>query len=423
MLGFKVLFIYVYLHIFEVVFMFFRLRKFSLVALSLFLPLFLTACSGEDAEQGGGAPPPAEVDVSLPLKKKITEWDDYIGRFQAIKRVDVRSRVTGYLTEKRFKDGQMVKKGDVLFVIDQRPFQYELNRIQAQYSLAQKEYARTNKLRETRAISEQDFDQRLQELKVAEAALDEARLNFEFTEVKSPIDGKVSADFINVGNLVVQNDTILTRVVSVNPIHFLFDASQAELLKYIRLDRQGKRSASTDTANPVFIKLADSEEYTHWGRMDFVDNVVDEGTGTIQGRALVENSDKIIYPGLFGRLRLIASDEGYEALLVPERALNSDQDRKFLYFVDDENKVQRAYVKLGPLLDNGYLVVREGLKGDERVVVSGIQRIRMPQQVVLPVAVELEWREQNSNMPDVSIIPTLEEMISSPKERAPAVSE
>lgn len=347
--------------------------------------LLLSAC-GSSAPNGKQAA--AEVDVALPLKKKIVEWDEYTGRFRAIEEVDIRARVTGYLDEIRFKDGQMVKKGDVLFVIDPRPFQYALERVQAQLALAQRQYDRAIKLQKESFISNEVIDQRLQELQVARTSLDEAKLNLEFTQVKSPISGKISRYFVSVGNLIRMDDTILTRVVSVDPIHFYFEASQADLLKYIRLDRAGKRPSSDKYPNPIDIKLQDETEYTHHGKMNFVDNIVDIGTGTILARAIVPNSDAIIYPGLFGRAKLIGSGE-YEAILVPDKAINTEQTRKFVYVVDNNNKVQRVYVELGPLRNSGFYIIRKGLSGNEHVVISGIQRIQAPEQVVKPVLITL----------------------------------
>jgi RND family efflux transporter MFP subunit len=350
--------------------------------------VFLTGCN-DKAVQASIPQTPPEVDVALPVSKKITEWDEYTGRFDAVERVDVRARVTGYLTEVRFKDGQAVQKGDVLFVIDPRPFHYAVQRARAQYSLAQKDFERARALLKAKAISQEEFDRRSQVFKVAESTLNDAKLDLTFTQVKSPIDGKVSRDFVNVGNLVRENETLLTRLVSVDPIHFYFEASQADLLKSIRLDRAGKLPSSDKNPNPIFIKLPDEKDFIHEGRMDFVDNIIDPGTGTILGRAVVPNPDAIIYPGLFGRARVIGSGE-YEALLVPEKAINTDQSRKYVYVVNDDNQAQRAYVELGPLQEGQFYIVRSGLQGNERIVVSGIQRIRAADQPVTPVEIKLD---------------------------------
>lgn len=374
----------------------------------LAISLLLTGCT-EDNKPITAPMPPAEVDVAVPLTHKITEWEEFTGRFEAVDRVDVRARVTGYLMEKKFRDGQIVKKGDVLFAIDPRFFEYEVQRTQAQYAQSLKDYKRAEGLRKNaKAISQEDFDLRLQELKVAEANLNHAKLNLAFTQVKAPIDGKISDAFVDIGNLVSENDTVLTRIVSVDPIHFSFEASQDLLLKYIRLDRAGQRVSSDKAANPIFIKLQDEDRFLHKGRMDFVDNVVDPGTGTIKGRALVENADAIIYPGLFGRARLMGR-ANFEAVLLPERAINNDQDRKFVYTVGQDDKVTRTYIKPGRILDNDLVIIESGLQGDERVVINGIQRIRAPMQVVAPVEAPLKWIDVDT-VPDLKSVPSLSDI-------------
>lgn len=192
--------------------------------------------------------------------------------------------------------------------------------------------------------------------------------------------------------MIEENNTLLTRIVSTNPIHFRFEGSQGQLLKYLRLDRAGERPSSDTSPNPIYIKLLDEDKYYHQGQMDFVDNIVDTGTGTIQARAIVENNDGIIYPGLFGKARLLGRSE-YDAILLPEKAINTDQNKKFVYIINAENKALRAYVEVGTLLDNGLIVVTKGLKNDARVVINGIQRIRSTGQPVSPLSKELEWKE------------------------------
>jgi RND family efflux transporter MFP subunit len=371
----------------------------------------LSAACGDKAPEAA-APPPAEVDVATPLKHKITEWDEFTGRFEPVARVDVRARVTGYLVEKLFRDGQFVKQGDVLFIIDPRPFEYAMKRADAGYTLAKKSYERATDLRKSQSVSQEILDQRFQEYQTAEASLNEAKLNLEFTRVQAPETGKISYGFVDNGNLVSANETVLTRIVTIDPIHFVFEGSQADVLKYTRLDRAGKRPSSDTNPNPIFIKLLDEDSYVHKGRMDFVDNIADPGTGTIVGRALVENKQGIIYPGFFGRAHLIGSGE-YEAILLPERAINTDQNKKFVYIVSKDNQAQRAYVTPGPVLDNGFIVVREGLNGDEHVIVNGMQRIRTPQQPVTPVTTNLEWKDL-ADMPDISTVPSLQDIAGKP---------
>jgi multidrug efflux system membrane fusion protein len=369
------------------------MKRFPLTFISA-MTLLLVACNepAEKNAQPAAAPPPAEVDVALPLQHKLTDWDEFTGRFEAINDVQLRARVTGYLVDKKFKDGQFVKKGDVLYVIDPRPFDYELQRITAQHELAKKELDRAHNLRKARAISEEEVDRRFQELQIAEASLNEARLQKAFTQVTSPIDGKISDSFVDIGNMIEENVTLLTHIVSTNPVHFRFEGSQGDLLKYIRLDRSGQRASSDNTPNPIYIKLLDEDKFYHQGAMNFVDNAVDLGTGTIQATAVVNNDAGIIYPGLFGRARLLGRAD-YDAILVPEKAINTDQDKKFVYVVNDENKVHRNYVTVGTLLDNDLIVVSKGIDSDDRVVVNGIQRIRMPEQEVTPKMTELEWKE------------------------------
>ncbi|HAT9330209.1 TPA: efflux RND transporter periplasmic adaptor subunit [Legionella pneumophila subsp. pneumophila] len=354
--------------------------------LAVILIPVLMSCNSESNKPVGQTL--AEVDVALPVKKKIVEWDEYTGRFQAVEEMDVRARVTGYLEAIKFQDGQTVKKGDVLFVIDQRPFKYALARAEAQYALAKAQYERAIKLQKEKFISAEVIDQRFQDVQVAETRVQEAKLNLEFTEIKAPISGKISRDFVSVGNLIRMNDTVLTKVVSVDPIYFYFETSQNDLLKYIRLDRAGKRLSSEKKPTPVLIKLPDEKDYLHQGEVDFLDNVIDSGTGTILARALVPNPDNVIYPGLFARVKLVGSGE-YEAILLPDKAINTDQARKFVYVVDNENKVKRVYVELGPLRESGFYIIRSGLKGDEKVIIHGIQRIHGPNQEVKPVVIEV----------------------------------
>lgn len=362
-------------------------RKLSILPLVLLLLIgfFLAGC---DAGSQNNAPPPAEVDVALPLKKKIVDLDEYTGRFQAIEEVDIRARVTGYLDAILFKDGQPVKKGDVLFIIDQRPFRYALTRAESQLILAKRQYERATQLKKESFISNEVIDQRWQEMQSAQTLLDEAKLNLEFTEIKSPISGKISRYFVSIGNLIRMNDTVLTRVVSTNPIHFYFETSQNDLLKYIRLEKSGKGLLTEQGGRSIHIKLQDEHDFVHQGTFDFMDNVVDTGTGTVLARAIVPNPDGLIYSGLFGRAQLAGSAE-YEALLLPDNAINTEQTRKYVYVVDNKNRVHHVYVELGPQRDSGFYVIRKGLKGNEQVVISGLQRIRAPDQEVKPIKIPL----------------------------------
>lgn len=363
----------------------------TLFLIPFFVVFLLSACGPGD-QQGGF--PPAAVDVATPLKRLVTDQKDFVGRFEAPVRVDLRARVTGYVTDIHFTDGQQVKKGDLLYTIDSRPFEFALSSATAEFTQAENEFKRGEKLRKTNAISQENFDRRAQDLAVAKAAMDEAALDLEFSKVVAPEDGKVSEAFVDQGNLVVADNTLLTRIVNINPIHFEFEIPQNDFLNYQRL----MRSEDKPENFAIRVKLTDEVDYAHEGTLDFVDNVIDPGTGTIQARALVKNDDGLIVPGLFGRARLDVSGE-YEALLLPEKAFNSDQDKKFVYVVNAENQAMRAYVQTGPVKADGMVVVRSGLSGDENVIISGVQFIRMPNQPVEPNEIDLANPEPVAQRP------------------------
>ena len=336
--------------------------------------------------------PPASVTVAGPISKSITEWDEYTGRFEAVQAVDVRARVSGYLIQIAFKDGQIVKAGDLLFVIDPRPYELALDearatlaRAQTQVELANVDLDRVARLLPSRAVAQQDYDTRLQRKKDSDAAVEgadasvrSAQLDLSFTQIKSPIGGRASAKNIDVGNLVTGgnagNTTLLTTVVSLNPIRFVFDASEASYLRYMRLAQSGERGSSRDIANPVYVRLADESRWTRQGRMDFVDNQVNARTGTIRGRAIFPNDDLFLTPGVFGRLRLLAQPE-HPALLIPDSAILSDQSRKVVALVDMDGTATFRPVVLGPVVD-GLRVVRDGLMPQDRIVIEGLQRVR-----------------------------------------------
>ncbi|MFT4937425.1 MAG: multidrug efflux system membrane fusion protein [Paraglaciecola sp.] len=345
--------------------------------LPIFMVAFLFACTDQQTNNQKKMPAPT-VDVSSPIEAVISQWDEYTGRFAAVDEVEIRARVSGYLQKVNFKDGQVVKKDDILFIIDQRPFDIELRSARSRHTLAKKELDRGNDLRKNNSISQEDVDRRLNEFEMATAALENAQLDMEFTEVKSPIDGVVSRDLINVGNLVngtATNASLLTTVVSVNPIHFYFDAGEASLLKYIRLSQSDKRESSRTAPNPVKIKLQDETDFVHEGVMDFVDNRIDNSTGTIQGRAILDNNEGFILPGFFGRIRLLAS-ANQKTLLVPDVAIGTDQSQKFVYVVTAENKVDRKFVKLGKLHNQHLRIIESGLLNNDRIIVKGLMRIR-----------------------------------------------
>ncbi|GAB5381393.1 MAG: efflux RND transporter periplasmic adaptor subunit [Aliiglaciecola sp.] len=353
----------------------------------------LSACSEQQQTQPQMQAP--QVDVSTPITSVITQWDEYTGRFGAVEEVEIRARVSGYLDKVNFKDGQTVAKGDVLFVIDQRPFEIALRSAKSRFDLAKKELDRGNDLRRKNSISQEEVDRRLNEFENARASYENAKLEMEFTEVKSPIDGLVSRDLVNIGNLVngsANNATLLTTVVSIDPIHFYFDAGEGALLKYMRLSQSAQRESSRTAPNPVKIKLQDETEYAHEGVMDFVDNRVERSTGTILARAILENDDGFLLPGIFGRVRLLAR-ENVEALLIPDAVIGTDQSRKFVYTLNEENQVGRKFITLGELYTPELRVIEAGLVPNDRIIVNGLMRIR-PGMPAEPVEVDI--REQFS---------------------------
>ncbi|MBJ2135158.1 efflux RND transporter periplasmic adaptor subunit [Paraglaciecola chathamensis] len=353
------------------------MRLFKLYILTTILLTTVTACS-KQAEQQNAAPQALPVKVSAPIKAVITQWDEYTGRFDATQKVDIRARVSGYLDKVNFKDGQTVEKGDVLFVIDQRPFKIALQSAESQFSLAKKELDRGNDLRKKNSLSQEEVDRRQNEYDTARANLETAKLDLEFTEVKSPIDGVVSRDLVNEGNLIngtATNATLLTNVVSIDPIHFYFDAGERDLLKYIRLSQSNKRESSRNASNPVKVRLQDEEEFVHTGVMDFVDNQIDQNTGTIVGRAVLDNPGGFIVPGLFGRIRLL-SELNVEKILIPDEVIGTDQSRKFVFVVNSEGKVDRKFVTLGKLHTKELRVIESGLTQDDSIILNNLMRAR-----------------------------------------------
>jgi RND family efflux transporter MFP subunit len=347
------------------------------------------------------APPPPSVTVAKPVVKDITEWDDFIGRFEAINQVDIRARVSGYLDKVHFKDGSIVAAGDPLFTIDQRPYQAALEQAEATVASAQvsvdfssADLERAESLRRTGNISEQLLDQRRSnfrtaraELDRAQAALRQARLEMEFTEIKAPITGRISRKLISEGNLIGANQTVLTNIVSLDPIHFYFDVDERSYLAYTRQASGGTQTSTETAPNKVQLTMTDEGEARRNGRLDFLDNRLDAASGTIRARAIFDNKDLFLKPGLFGRISLSGSDP-YKGVLIPDEAVGNDQDRRIVYVVESDNTVSIRPVRTGPRID-GYRVIRSGLQGDETLVVNGIVRVRpgikiTPKMTVLP---------------------------------------
>src|SRR5258705_12120187 len=338
-------------------------------------------------------PQPPTVSVVQPVAREVVEWDEYIGRLESPETVEVRARVSGYLDKVHFKEGKPVKAGDLLFTIDRRPYKADLDRAAADYEraqsqteLARNDADRAQKLIQTKAISTEDFDTKVKNYAAAQAAersaratLDLAKLNYEFTEIRAPIDGRISRALVTQGNLISggvsgAGATLLTTIVSLDPLYLYGDADERAILKYIRLSKEGKRVSARDQEIPAEMGLADETGFPHMGHMDFVDNRVDPNTGTLRARGVFTNSDHSLSPGFFARLRIPGSGK-YPALLIPDRALGSDQSQKFVYVVNAEKKVEFRPVKIGPVVD-GLCVVKEGLKSGEQVIVEGLMRVR-----------------------------------------------
>jgi RND family efflux transporter MFP subunit len=361
---------------------------------------------GKPADQP--APPPPEVSVATVPEREITEWDEYTGRLEAVDTVEIRPQVSGYLQRVVFDEGAAVKKGQLLFQIDPRPFQAELDGALAQAEIARtqaelagSDLARAEKLLETRAFSREEYEQRvaarsnaLAQVKAAEAAVRTARLNLDYTRVTSPIDGRVGRAEVTQGNLVSGGQggqaTRLTTVVSQAPMYAYFEASEQDYLKYLDLARSGQRETSIYAKNPVQMAVGNETEFKHEGYMDFVDNRVDTGTGTLMGRAVFPNPDRYLAPGMFVRVRLIGSGK-YKGGLVTDRAISTDQDRRFVLVVGEGNQIEYRAIETGPIVD-GLRVIRSGLKPGERVVVNGLQRVR-PGMVVTPKEVPMDPAE------------------------------
>lgn len=338
------------------------------------------------------APPPPPVTVAKPVKQEIVDMDEYVGRFIAVNMVEVRARVSGYLEKVYFKDGAIVREGDLLFSIDKRPFQNALDQAkgtlaQAQANLAftESDLVRAQKLVGDKTISEQAFEQRTQAKRTAaavvassEAAVRQAELDLQFTELRAPITGRIGDRRVSPGNLVTGgtsgNTTLLATIVSIDPIHFEFTADEGAFLRYERLSHDGKDQSSRYKLTPVTLKLLDEKEFKHKGTIDFIDNVIDQSSGTIRGRAVLPNADGFLTPGMFARMRIPASPK-YEALLVPDEAIGSEQIRKFVYVVDSNNTVKQKFVTLGTL-QGPLRVIKSGLDPDDRVVVNGLMRVR-----------------------------------------------
>jgi RND family efflux transporter MFP subunit len=374
------------------------------------LTLLLQGCKSQAETQS--APPAPQVTVAAALERNVQQWDEFTGRLEAVESVEVRPRVTGYIESVNFTEGSIVKKGDLLFVIDPRPYRAELEKAEAELAravaaaeLATSDVKRSEKLLDVRAVSREEYDQRINaeresqaSVAAARAAVTTAKLNLEFTRVTSPIAGRVSRAIVTSGNLVTGGSTqatLLTTVVSIDPIYVTFEGDEQVYLKYTELARRGDRPSSRDAANPVLMELANEEGFPHKGAMTFVDNQVDPRTGTIRARASFDNKDGYLTPGLFARVKLLGHSSR-PTVLVDDRAVGTDQSQKFVYVVDSDNKVSYRSVKVGRLSD-GLRIVEEGLQAGENVMVNGLQRVR-PGVVVAPEKVAMDARLNDKAM-------------------------
>ncbi len=416
------------------------------------LPLWLGGCASETPP--ASPLPTVEVTVSKPLVIPLVEWDEYIGRLDPIEDVEVRARVSGYLESIHFEEGQIVERGDLLVIIDPRPFQAALNAAEARLTeanaqleeskarlhqaeaeladaearvaLSRRRFERGRLLLGRNAIAQEELDvlesEQVQAVAATEAArariesakagiatseagiataranVEAAALDLQYTEVRAPVNGRISRRIVTEGNLIsggTIDSTLLTTIVSLDPIHVYFDANEQEFLKYVRLARSGRRASSREVKNPVYVALIDEDGFPHQGHMDFVDNRIDPNTGTMRGRAILPNDDGTLTPGLFVKLRLPGSGR-YEAVLIPDAAIQNDQSERFVYVVAEDGSVERRPVRIGPIA-HGLRVIRSGLDGTEQVVTQGVQRI-LPGATVKATEEQLE--AEPSDLPD-----------------------
>lgn len=365
------------------------LRAFSSILMVILTSLTLAACDNSQAEENaaGGPPPAAKVTVAEPMRETIGDYREFSGRFEASESVEIKARVSGYLTQAPFKEGGMVKKGDLLFVIDPRPFQAALKKADADVKVAESRiaytkgnYERAEALFRTGDISAQIRDQRLQErdqalaeLDRAKAAREQARLDLSYTRLTAPITGKIGQKAVDVGNFVsggTGGSTTLATIVATDPIHFVFDLDEPT---YIECRKQMAETGH-DGVYKVAVALADESDYAHAGETDFIDTTLDSGTGTMRVRALLPNTSGMLAPGMFGRIRVMMGTER-EAVMIPSTAILIDQSRKYIYVVNADNTVSAVTVETGATRGD-MQVIEKGLSGTERVVISGLQRIR-----------------------------------------------
>ena len=376
----------------------------------LFIAASLGVLSGCDAEpQGAQMPAAPTVSVAQVVSERLTEWDEFTGRIQAPDSVQLRPRVSGYIDFTAFEEGAFVEEGQPLFFIDNRPFKAQVKRLKAdlidaesQLELAKREYVRAQDLIKRKAISEELLDTRYARQEQAKArvasvsaALEIAKLDLSYTRVTAPISGRISNAMITKGNYVKAGESVLTTIVSTKEVYAYFDADEQTYLKYAELARKGERPSSRDTRNPVYMGLASDQDFPYQGVIDFVDNKVNETTGTIRGRAIFDNQDGSLIPGLFARIKLVGS-ASYEGILITDKAIGTDLTNKFVLVLDDANTVQYRPVQLGEKV-NGLRIIKSGLKEGEKIVVNGLQRVRPGS----PVTAEMVEMTSAQNIADI----------------------
>ena len=357
-----------------------------LLAVAGLIPFLVATAALAPTALAQGGPPAMPVTIATPIAKRVTQWDEFSGRFEAVASVEVRARVSGFIDKINFKDGQIVNVGDPLFTIDKRPFeiavesaQADVARMKAQVDIAELQVERGAALVKSRNIPDSEYDQRKStlavaqaQLKAAQAAQRNAELNLDWTDVRAPLAGRISDRKVDAGHLIQggqQGATLLATIVTIDPIRFVFDVAESDYLHYTRLFLSGAMASSRDSVNPVRIRLADETDWKRSGKVDFVDNTLSARSGTMRTRAIVDNKDQLLTPGVFGRVQLFGGE--YDALLIPDSAVVSDQARKIVFVVNKDNVVQAKPITLGPLVD-GLRVVRDGLAVTDNVVLDGL---------------------------------------------------
>ncbi len=376
-------------------------RLSSVFAGAIVLITGLSGCKKAPPAQQQG---PLPVNVITAVEKEVSEWDEFTGRMEAVESVEIRPRVSGYIMEINFKAGAIVKKGDPLFVIDPRPYQADFDkataeweRTQAQLELARIDLERAKELRNSKIIAASEFDQKAAAVQQAsaaargaEAAKSSTALNLEFTQVRAPIDGRVSNERITVGNLVQPGsgpESVLTTVVSIDPIYVLIDADENMVLKYVRLNDEGKRKTAREAQLPAFVELGNETGFPHEGYIDFVDNRLDPATGTMRARVILKSWNPLLAPGFFARVR-VAGGQPFKATLIEDRVISSQQGVRFVFIVKPDNTIERRNIETATMWE-GLRIVKSGLKDGDKVVSTRLQ-ILQPGMPVVPLSEKKE---------------------------------